>query len=163
MHDLAVVPIVVNAGAAVLPTVMAALAGVAAMVLHPKNLVQAVRRRPWMTSTILASLVAGIFLVPRGWRAISRKHPATSTRSQAALQIDWAKVAEDILEEERRRELNSVAPPTPATPSGPSSPAPPNSTPVVGVLHQDFSRAFAEGDRSPAGLVSRWKYYPETA
>ena len=54
MQIFAVVPIVINAGAAVLPTIVVALASVAAIVLHPKTLWQLMRRRPWVTALVAA-------------------------------------------------------------------------------------------------------------
>ena len=47
MEVISVVPIFMSAGAAVLPTVVAAVTSVAAVALKPGALIAACRRRPW--------------------------------------------------------------------------------------------------------------------
>ena len=53
VDTLAVVPIVVNAGAALFPAIIAAIASVAAVIFKPKELFRICKTKPWIPLLIV--------------------------------------------------------------------------------------------------------------
>jgi len=90
---LGVVPLVVNVGAAVLPTILAALASLAAMLLRPRLLVAACRRRPYVPVLLVALAAVGWWGGPWLWA----KAPAGRGGPAGEGRIDWSRVAQDVL------------------------------------------------------------------
>ena len=163
MHMLAVVPIVVNAGAAALPTVVAALASIAAILFRPRELMRLLRKRK-----LTASMVAGgLILSATGawwWHSISSVHSIRRNEARSAGRIDWAKVAEDVIAQERLRQLNgnrveSVA----ASAVELGAVSHPTDSGLLPVSGGDYSRVLATGGLSPAGLIPAWSFKPEGA
>lgn len=119
MESLAVVPIFVSAGAAAIPTIAAAVTGVLAVLLKPRELLAICRRRPvaaGITFSSIAIAIAMLIWLP-GSGAFARSKPPTSSTK-----IDWARVARDILAQESAGRIPSIPgiattppPPTPAT------------------------------------------------
>jgi outer membrane protein assembly factor BamB len=161
MHMLAVVPIVVNAGAAVLPTVVAALASIAAILFRPRELVRLLRKRK-----LAAGMVAGgLILSSAGawwWHSLPSVHSARRNEMRAAGRIDWAKVAEDIIAQERLRQLGvnqaEFIAGSAVEPGGISHPTNSGLSPVHG---GEISNAPATGGLSPSGLIPAWSFKPE--
>ena len=161
MHMLAVVPIVVNAGAAVLPTVVAALASIAAILFRPRELVRLVRKRKLAAGMIAGGLIlsaAGAYW----WHSFASVHSVRRIEVRAAGRIDWAKVAEDIIAQERLRQLSgngveSVA--VSAVESG--TVLHPTNSELLTAGVESYSRANAIGGLSPAGLIPAWSFKPE--
>ena len=58
MIDLAVIPIFVNAGAAILPAVLAGVSSFLALLLRPRELARACRRRPGVAVGVVLALPA---------------------------------------------------------------------------------------------------------
>ena len=139
MTPLAVVPIFVNAGTAVLPTVLAALGGAAALLLRPSALLAAVRRRPGMTIAALFAVAGGVAL------SVWLLSPKPLVKVPA--RTDWVAVAKQII----AREQAGAA----ATPDA----APAAAADVVEA--RNFSRRSADGSRGPEGLKLLWSYAPE--
>lgn len=153
MTNFAVVPIVINAGAAVFPTIVAALASVAAVAFNPKALAQFLRRR-WRLALVGAATAA---LVVFGGIRLLRPAAASRTGAGAlpAARINWVKVAEDLIAQEKLH-------PAGAAPVRlPSVPAATTQANVPAAIRQDFSRSLAEGTMSPAGLSPLWSFQPE--
>jgi len=161
MHIMAVVPIVINTGVAVLPAVVAALAGVAAILFQPRALIPLLRRQWRACSVVLGGLIL-ITIVAISWgrsgsavRRAGRNDPLQTSR------IDWAKVAEDIIAQERARTVSGhqaePAVDSEAAPRG-TGLAAQGTSPTGG---QDFSRVLYRGGPSPAGLNPLWSYKPE--
>ncbi len=171
-QTLAVVPIFMSAGAAVLPTVLAALASVAAILFKPRELFRICRAHPAAAGSTILCIVAA---VSGSWWFFSDSHnrSAHAASAQAASQqIDWAKVGADIIARE-----NAGTPPTPLT----GSPAPPqmlvaaNPPPTMHVADQppaenpaslpattqDFSRCNTDNSPAPLHLKPLWRFQPD--
>ena len=165
MHTFAVVPIAVNAGAAALPAIVAAAASLAAIVLKPRALIQLVQRRKLAFLFAFAALVT---LTGAGYRWHARSTSVRAARNGNAQQsrIDWAKVAEDIIAQEKLSQASSLpVSSTPAEPASIAANAPKEIAPAVvessPAATQDFCRAQYKGGPSPAGLTPAWSYKPE--
>ena len=149
MHLLAVVPIVINAGSAALPAILAAVASLAAILFKPRVLMQLLRRR-WR-------LVGGVVLLA----AILISWGRAGSHARKVGRVDWAKVAEDIIAQEKLRQASggSLGPAenASATPTGASAV-------TQGVLlagGEDFSRVHYGGGPAPGGLNPLWSFKPE--
>jgi len=184
--DLAVVPIVVNTGAALFPTIMAFLANIGAVMFNPKALGRFLRLR-WRAVSVVAVSLALVILV-----GIPLLRPAPLSRASGhagtgpADQINWSKVAEELIAQQKVRDVTSalvsdagtVAPAVSvltavqnvsgvtvvAAAANPlKSEAAPNvagpDSPVKSL--QDFSRSHSDGGMSPAGLTRLWSFQPE--
>jgi len=133
MDMLAVVPIVVNAGAALLPAILAPLASALALLLRPRELAAAVRRRPlrWLSAVaVCAAAGAG------GWWLLSAAALARSPQTAVAA-IDWAQVALAL----ERSDLVAAA-----------------GTDAIAVFRQGYHRSGHAGGAAPRGLRLRWAY-----
>ena len=158
MQTLAVVPIVINAGAAVFPMIVAAIAGIAATVFHPKAFLQLVRRGPWLTALAAGGLVVAVVFGPRLWRAAAPSRAA----ARPARQIDWTKVAIALIAQaplHRPAAVPDTSTVTPAVAGSVTSATERVGTPAP--QGQDFSRSLAGDDVSPAGLSPLWSFQPE--
>ena len=164
VHFLAVVPLVVSGGAAVLPAVVAAVASVAAMVFNPRALVRLLRRRWLASSVVLGAMVLCMVAAVWWWRSESPVRRAGRNTPHEAGRIDWAKVAEEIIAQERAREKSgnaaALAADPPARAGGPV-PAAQGAPGLTALGGQDFSRVLYRGGPSPAGLIALWSFKPE--
>jgi outer membrane protein assembly factor BamB len=151
--SLAVVPIFMSAGAAVLPTVIAAFTSVAAVVFKPRELARQFRTRPAMMSTIALSVLAVAGLI--GWWAVTPAKAAT--RITRPSKTDWAEVARTILAQERLHAVNTSAPATVVSTLPQTGPAQTS----AGALAPDFSRTMFTGATAPLHLTQLWKYHPD--
>lgn len=163
MSSLAVVPIFVNAGAAVLPAVLAGAASAAALLLRPRALLAACRRRPWVPMLIVAAGAALWFagawaLGDHTAQAAATAGGGYSTAPGGGFHRDWGRVALDILQREQSDKLRSATS-RPASTDGQSSA--PLDRPVV--LGRDYSRCNFDGGLAPRGLspAPLWKFAPE--
>ncbi len=155
IYPLGVVPIFVNAGAAVLPAVLGALASTAALLLKPRELMALCRRRPLVPAGILVVLAAaslGIWLLTGSSNAAAT-HVARHSGDFAADQTDWVKFAEDLMRLDKLRQATagSTTAPVSTVPGGP-----------VG-LGRDFSRCGYDGGPVPRNLRLRWQHDQEDA
>ncbi len=161
MNSLAVIPIVVNAGSAAFPAVVAAVASFAALLLRPRTLGQLLLSRQRRAGVLVAGLVLLLLVALACGHAISPTRRGGRIGQVPASRIDWAKVAEDIIAQERARQ-------TPVgqkmqvmdTAVGPSGGVLPSNQdqPLVG---PDFSRNHCGGGPSLGGLNSLWSFRPE--
>jgi outer membrane protein assembly factor BamB len=165
MQTFAVVPIAVNAGAAALPAVIAAAASLAAVLLKPRALIQLIQRRKLACTTSLAAI---LLLAGAGyrWHVHSSNIRASRTGIAQRNPIDWAKVAEDIIAQEKLRQVSGLQ--IPSTPAEPPSVPATTSTGTIAphqesppALAQVFSRAQSRSGASPASLTPAWSYKPE--
>jgi outer membrane protein assembly factor BamB len=174
--DLAVVPIIINTGAALFPTIMAFLANIAALVFNPKALGRFLRLRWRLVSAVTASLALVIF----GGIPLLRPAPLSRTAGGAgttpADQINWSKVAVELIAQQKLHQ--SDAPPVLVSRADSPSPAPTTATvavpasavqadaqalaqaPAQALTRQNFSRSHSEGGLSPAGLTPLWSFQP---
>lgn len=140
MQTLAVVPIFITAGSAVLPTVLAALAGAAAVVLRPTELPGLIRRRPgafiaWTALVLSVSVVI--------WLTVTRTRP----RIVKVTSVDWPAVARQII---ARQQAGSIAITQSTT----------IKTNTAVVEAHEFARTSTDGGPSPTNLKTLWTYSP---
>ena len=140
MQTLAVVPIFITAGSAVLPTVLAALAGAAAVLLRPSELLGLIRRRPgaFIAWTALIFCVSAVV-----WLAVTRTRP----RVAKVVPVDWPAVARQII---ARQQAGTVATTQSTT----------IKTDAAIVEAHDFARTSTDGGPSPTNLKTLWTYSP---
>ncbi len=166
VRDLAVVPIIINTGAALFPTIMAFLANIAAVAFNPKALGQFLRLRWRLVSAVTASFALVLFVgIP-----LLRPAPLSRTARAGTLptgQIDWAKVAEDLIAQEKLHQ------PVTASEIPATDPASTNSVPQETLLANAAlasapsltkpasSRVSSDAGTSPAGLTPLWSFQPE--
>jgi len=146
MHVLAVVPIFTSAGVALLPTIVAAIASLAAIVLKPREFLRLARRRPVAVGVAAGAVALGL----AAWGLASGMSPRSSAVAEAgkAVRWDWAKTAEEIIAQERSGK----------TPTAQALDAPSDTALVLG---RDFARCFYGGGRSPLELKPLWQFRPE--
>jgi outer membrane protein assembly factor BamB len=166
MQTVAVVPIFVSVGSAVMPTVAAALASVAAVAFKPRELWRLIRLRPALVAGVagagLLVIVLSILLI--GSRSSLRTPRVAETRSA---QIDWAKVAEGIIAQQRAglaltdpaavfagAEVSGTSAAAGQTPSDPVK-----ALPIIQA--HDATRSSYAGGASPTNLQPLWSYRPE--
>src|SRR5438045_1616233 len=95
-HTLSVVPIFVNAGAALLPALIAALTSLIALLLSPRALLSLCRRKPWLPGLFVAAAVLAWYS-PRLFPSTQAHAPATAPANV----IDWPAIARDLLREQQ--------------------------------------------------------------
>ncbi len=100
LNDLAVIPIVVNAGAALLPAILAGAASFAALLFKPKELMRACAAHPGRVVIVLAVvgvLTALVMFWPAPKAGVSsarRAVPAVDAATGSGMMnIDWTRVA----------------------------------------------------------------------
>ena len=81
---IAVVPIFVNAGTALLPAILAPIASALALLFKPRELFALARRRPLVIPSVLLAVIGVILL---GFWLFA---PATPAKAQGPQRIDWA-------------------------------------------------------------------------
>lgn len=142
MHELAVVPILTNAGVAVLPAILAGIGSTVALLFKPRELAALLRRRPHVLFITIAVLGAVAALI--SWLA----SPANNIADRPAVvsTIDWHAVALEILRDER---LAGVA----------TQPADPNTTSTAEPFNHrgNFARTGWLGSGAPRRLIDRWE------
>ena len=160
MHIIAVIPIAINAGAAALPAIVAAMASLAAILFKPRALIQLLRTR-WLASSILLGGLILLVVATCWWRSGSAVRRAGRNEQPPASGIDWAKVAEEIIAQEQVRQVSghyTVQVPDSAASPGGTAPTAQGPLPTGG---PDFSRNLYKGGTSPAGLKALWSFKPE--
>lgn len=158
--DLAVVPIFVNAGAALLPAMAAGIATFFALLFKPKALLKACKEKPFVPIAIIL-IGIGIWAAVKFWPAQGAGHADGSAKrgsSQAGgggttVYIDWTEVA---LQSIKARERGEIAD---------AKPAPVASTPVETkdaplIFRGGNARLGAVGDAPSGELSLAWDYYP---
>jgi outer membrane protein assembly factor BamB len=162
-QDLAVIPIVVNAGAAAAPALIAGLASAIGLLFKPRQLFAALRRRPLVALVVIAGFGGVIFLATGGWGKLMPAAPVASpvrggqTVSPGGMAgVDWSEVALELLRQEARGGVQ-VRVPAPAEPSAEGSAQ--NSFDFRGGVQ----RTGYLGGTAPRHLTKVWEYSPETA
>lgn len=161
MDVLSVVPIFMSAGAAVLPTLVASVTGVVAILLKPKELLRICRERPGVVG-ISAGVIVGLSFGIWWLMGDSPARAAKASGPQGAVQYDWAKVAQTIIAQENIRKLikpqrASAVKSRDLPPSVPAGDAP-SAALVIG---RDFSRCAHDGGSSPLQLLPMWSFQPD--
>lgn len=95
--SLGVVPIFVNAGAALVPTIVASLTSIGAVLLKPKELLALFRRKPWVPVAVIliaAGLWFGIAHLASGAPAQAATSNKSTTADRPAFsRTDWTALA----------------------------------------------------------------------
>jgi outer membrane protein assembly factor BamB len=146
MGTLAVVPIFVNVGAAILPTILTAVGSVIVLLFRPRDLICLVRRRP-VAAAASVGVIAVLTLTIGYLTHAGRARNTRSAGTPQSLHYDWAKVAEDLIAQQQARQMSAAS-------------ALRVPTELVRT-RQDFSRNFHTGGASPAGLTPLWSFRPE--
>ncbi|MCM2373735.1 outer membrane protein assembly factor BamB family protein [Aporhodopirellula aestuarii] len=176
---LAVVPVVVNAGAALFPVILAAITTFVALLFKPRELMRVCREKPLVPIVVMG--LAGAFgallmfwptgggasdAAPAGRRGDVARTPASGTNNAGggAVYVDWTRVAlERIAARERLAMADATRETTPtafvATKSGGE---------LGGDLEKETAFIFRGGnqrlgvlgDVPPVGLQRVWHHYP---
>lgn len=178
---LAVIPVLMNTGAALLPAAMAAIASAFALLFKPKELLRACKAKPHVP-VILVLVIAGLFYgIPWLMGLAAPEGPATGRQAAVqpapgGAQTDWTRVALQILRnEERQARAGGEAG---ALPQGgraavregvPSEGTGTLGIPVLpvadsrpGMIYRgDASRKGQDGSAAPLQLELDWEVHPE--
>jgi len=158
LFDVAVVPVFVNAGAALLPALLAGLASALALLFKPRELARACRKKPHVPIIVVSGCVL-LFLVVRwvgspGTHGEAPRRGAGLTVEGTRSRTDWSKVALEILrQEERDRQPGKVPAAERADPAQIAAGA---DAPVI--YRVDSQRSGYLGGPSPTGLSLLWEY-----
>lgn len=160
--QLGVVPIVVNAGAALLPAMLAGAASFVALLFKPRELFAACKAHPGRVAAVLgviALITAAITL----WPAPAPTSDVRSARSggstpgsggaSASVTVDWTRVALARIEAQKRGAL--IAPATPEISTTPSA------TDEAFVFRGGLDRLGSNGPDLSGPLTLAWTYYPK--
>src|SRR6185437_11068995 len=145
MQTIAVVPIFMSAGAAVLPTLLAGATSVVAIMLKPKMLVRLIRERPLVFGGVTTSLA---FICLATWWFFSATPARASKAAGSVAHYDWTQIALDIIAQEKAGKAPTVI----ATADSMDAPI---------VLGRDYSRCGYDGGPSPLQLSAIWSFKPE--
>jgi outer membrane protein assembly factor BamB len=155
--QFAVIPIVVNAGAALLPAILAAVTTFFALLFKPRELLRICRSKPYVPLIVLL-VAGGLYALIAFWpsagpsasggrRAMAAQASPGGTQ---AVYVDWTRVA---LAQIEARQNGSA-------PAAPTAPAPESSSAVPFIFRNDPARLGAIGDAPAQGLKLAWKHYP---
>ena len=149
---LGVVPVFVNAGAALLPAIVAGMASVVAVLLKPRELWRICRTRPHIPLLVVAG-VAGLYF-GISW-LMAPAAPAEGRKLLSAPgRTDWAQVAIRILEDRERARLLGPSGSTPAV----AQVAGPANQGRAMIFRGDPSRTGYGGGPAPVKLAAAWRY-----
>ena len=96
--SLAIIPIIVNTGAAILPAILAAVATTISLLFKPRELFRACRRRPYAPVIVLA-VGAAIWL--GWWGAGKLSAGGRNRRGGAVVGVNWSELAMGIIREQK--------------------------------------------------------------
>lgn len=162
-RDLAVIPIVVNAGAALLPAILAAVTTFVALLFKPKELLRACREKPVVAAMVLI-VVAGIGALAAFWPAAESSATSGGRRSVAfsgaqgsaptggqAVYVDWTKVALARIEAQRNGTVPVAVAPVAVEASSKNEPF---------IFRGGVERLGSIGAAPVHGLRPTWKHFP---
>ena len=164
--QLAVIPIVVNAGAALLPAILAAGSTFLALLFQPRELIRVCRAKPLIPAIVLllgAGVGALIAFRPAaapataGGRraAASPGNPAAGPASAQVVYVDWTRVALARIEARQKGAAPGVTAPAVST-----TPQQSTTTENAFIFRGGITRLGAIGDAPAPGLKPVWKHYP---
>ncbi|MBF0196981.1 MAG: PQQ-binding-like beta-propeller repeat protein [Planctomycetes bacterium] len=172
-NDLAVVPIFVNAGAAILPALAAGFATFFSLLFKPKELLALCKEKPAIPALIcvLGLTVYGIFHfwpTPDTPQTSGRRRgsgPMANSTQAGTVQIDWTRIAlERIKSKQRQKALASQSPSLSSQEEALTGNAPTNhskSDNKEAVIYRGGPSRIGAIGAAPAGKLSlAWDYYP---
>jgi outer membrane protein assembly factor BamB len=160
METIAVIPIFVNAGAAVLPTIMAAAASVVVVMFKPRELIHLLSRRPVAFGVSAALLAIGLGITIWCLTSVTMAHAAQRDRTAATIHYDWAKVAQELIAQQQTRQETAAATTGAAAQASPVAPAMEQPSSAFRA-EQDSSRSPPATGLSPVKLTPLWRFCPE--
>ena len=159
--QFAVIPIVVNAGAALLPAILAAVATFVTLLFKPRELLRVCRAKPHIPAIVLL-LAGGLYALIAFWPAAepsatggrrTAATPAGPTGAQSVY-VDWTRVALARIEARQNGTATTAAPVSPA----PTAPDATSTEPFI--FRNGPTRLGAIGEAPAQGLKVAWKQYP---
>lgn len=182
LPNVAVIPIFVNTGAAIMPTLIAGFANLFSILLNPKKLFGFIKKNPL---TMLLIIVAGVLIYLFATGAFTPAEPKSQKGREATLiyegsRTDWSKVAIEIIKEKDRQKteqpqaenqpevqaVESVAliPGEQATLTTDEKQPDAVVKQIKDILYRgDLARSGYLGGKSPVGLTELWRYEEENA
>jgi outer membrane protein assembly factor BamB len=162
-QHFAVIPIVVNAGAALLPAALAAVTTFVALLFKPRELLRVCRARP-LVPVAVVTMAAGLWALialwpsepasPGGRRATaSQGGGAGAAVGAQAVYVDWTRVALARIEARKNDSAPAAKPQAEPAPVAVAVAEP-------FVFRGGLSRLGAIGSAPPPGLKLAWKQYP---
>jgi hypothetical protein len=127
METIAVIPIFVNAGVAALPTIMAAAVSVVMVVFRPRELIRLLGRRHVALGVSAAVVALGLGITIWGLTSVVRAPHASGSQTRnyafgvpsplqarqgrmaATVHFDWAKVAQELIAQQKVRQETQAA------------------------------------------------------
>jgi outer membrane protein assembly factor BamB len=157
--DLAVVPILVSGGAALLPAIIAGIVSVFALLFKPRELFAACKRRPLVPILILGLAVAIPLVVHFFPTGEAPTAGGRSAQASAGVTTDWRAVALEVIRQEKLGDRPAAAT-TPATIPQPAYAADAaDAEPVI--LGRTATRTHHDGSPAPLGLQEVARYIDE--
>jgi outer membrane protein assembly factor BamB len=152
MGTLGVVPIFVNTGVAIMPTILAAGASAAMLLFKPRELLAVLRKRPW--AFVAATGIAAGLALAFWWFAFHLPVQASRRRATASSSHpDWAAVAVELIARQRIGGETTV--------QRAVSPAANSAAVSAQPAQQDSSQMPGAGGPSPGKLDFLWSFHPE--
>lgn len=99
---LGVVPVFVNAGAALLPAILAGVATVLSVLFKPRELFRLCVRKPWMPILVIILAIGSCLVVPRLIDRMTASTPAVRARATTQTDEDWTAVALELIRQDER-------------------------------------------------------------
>ena len=156
--DLAVVPILTNAGAALFPAIIASFGTFFMLLLKPKELMKFCKEKPFVPVTIgligvgIYALVAYFPMAGAGGAEGGRKRStANASSGNAGVYVDWTEIALARIKAKSRGALKSVEPQKLVLSSGMESPV---------IFRGGPKRLGSIGSAPKGNLRLAWDYYP---
>lgn len=151
-NTLAIVPIFVNTGVALLPAMLGALASVCAILVNPRRLFALCREKPHIPLITIAATVALYFGV-KGIIGLTASEPGRQVAHASESSTDWAKVALEIIKNEKRAaELDDLPAPNTSRKTLSDDAAEPI------IYRYGPSRCGYAGGPAPVDLVALWEF-----
>lgn len=180
LPDIAVIPIFVNTGAAMLPAIIAGLANFFSILLNPKKLYGFIKKNP---VTLLIIILVGVLIYFWATGAFQSTDKQSSRTRETSLvyegsRTDWAKVAVEIIKEKERQktiqpqivepsEVQTEKPVEVVVTEKKTATAVEQTSDVFfrgDVLFRgDVARSGYLGGKSPVNLAEQWRYEEEYA
>lgn len=101
---LAIIPIFVNTGVAILPAILVGVVSFLSLLLRPKELFRYCRQKPWVPALLIAIATGAYFGIAYLLNPADQR-PANSSRQRTLsndAQTDWAQVALTIIQQQDR-------------------------------------------------------------
>jgi outer membrane protein assembly factor BamB len=151
----AVVPIITNVGAAVLPTLLAALGTLVAIAFRPRELLRLCRESPAAVAKgvgVLAVLIVAGVIGYHFFASVGGTQRAVAAQPQ----YDWQKIAENIIAQENAGKIATTDVATPSTSSN-------KTADNEGRDSDATNNSPTHSEPTPPRLTLSWSYQPEDA